>query len=79
MRHNLVQARKALNKTQEEVADAIGISRCFYTQIESGVRNPSWAVAQRIEQYFEQPVGKLLASKSDDEAAVTVSPQAQAS
>lgn len=34
--------------THQQVADRAGISRSYYTQIESGARNPSVKVAKRV-------------------------------
>lgn len=44
----LVHARMRLNLKQEEVADAVGVSRPYYCQIENGVRNPSPPKAKKI-------------------------------
>ena len=38
--------------TQEQVAEAIGISRTHLSEIFSGNRRPSWDVAKRIGEYF---------------------------
>lgn len=48
----LQQERVKVNKTQEDVANAAGIKRPYYTQIESGVRRPSVEVAQKIANYI---------------------------
>ena len=37
---NLVNARKALKKTQQEMADYLGISRQAYSNYETGKREP---------------------------------------
>jgi len=36
------------NRTQQEIADMAGIDRSFYTQIETGTRNPSVGTAKDI-------------------------------
>lgn len=38
MREYLVQRRKELNLSQQDVADALGISRQYYSAIEQGIR-----------------------------------------
>lgn len=38
MREYLVKRRKALNLSQQDVANAIGISRQYYNAIENGIR-----------------------------------------
>ncbi|GIM46996.1 putative HTH-type transcriptional regulator YqaF [Collibacillus ludicampi] len=44
----LTTARTERNLTHQELADMAGISRSYYTQIESGLRNPSVEVAKKI-------------------------------
>lgn len=46
----LVNKRKHLKLTQEEVANIAGITRSYYTQIESGSKRPSPIVAQKIAE-----------------------------
>lgn len=50
MRKALLNARIERNLTQEEVAQKAGISRSAYTNIERGVKNPSFDVAVRIKK-----------------------------
>ncbi|WP_181347630.1 helix-turn-helix domain-containing protein [Thalassobacillus sp. CUG 92003] len=52
MREWLIQIRKELNLTQEEVARGAHINRAYYTQIESDTRNPSMAVAKQISRFL---------------------------
>ncbi|MEY8844062.1 helix-turn-helix transcriptional regulator [Bacillus safensis] len=46
----LSNMRKDLGKTQEEVANAAGIKRPYYSQIELGSRSPSVGVAKRLSK-----------------------------
>lgn len=39
--------------THQNIADACNITRSYYTQIESGIRNPSVAVAKKITKKLE--------------------------
>jgi DNA-binding XRE family transcriptional regulator len=48
MRTKLLEKRKKMNMTQAQVADAAGISRSFYTNIENGIKTPSFKTAQKI-------------------------------
>ncbi len=48
----LQSERSAANKTQEDVANAAGIKRPYYSQIESGVRRPSVDVAKKIAGFI---------------------------
>ena len=47
-RQHIINRRKELKITQEEVAAVAGISRSSYAAIELGLRNPSLKVAQKI-------------------------------
>lgn len=38
MRHWLIEARNAVNLSQQAVADAVGISQSYYAGIETGAR-----------------------------------------
>ena len=49
MRTKLVSVRKKAGFTQATFADAVGISRNHYSQIETGDKNPSFPVAVRIK------------------------------
>lgn len=60
--------RKKLGLTQEEIALKVGLkSKQAYSRIELGQRNPSWKVAQRMEQFFGIPASELLAQEKSFE------------
>lgn len=44
----IVSGRKGCGLTQQEMATELGISRSHYANIESGKRNPSPKLAQKI-------------------------------
>lgn len=46
----LISLRKLKGFTQSEVAEIVGISRAYYTQIETGVRNPTGETALKISK-----------------------------
>lgn len=48
----LQHLRSQLGLTQEAVAKQLGISRCFYTQLENGRRTPSLGVAARMASFY---------------------------
>ena len=48
------------NTTQEELAEAIGVSRQTIIAIEKGNYSPSVHLALKIAQYFKIPVGKVF-------------------
>jgi len=53
VRRWLNRIRRESRKTQKQVADATGISRAYYTQIERGIRRPSVETAKRIADYLK--------------------------
>lgn len=42
------------------------ISPEHLSSIESGRRNPSWSVAQRLERFFSIPASELLAESNEE-------------
>jgi len=50
MRCNLKKARKIAGLTQAEIAKKVGIARSTYTNIELGIKNPSFNVATKIKR-----------------------------
>lgn len=52
-REKLKKARKQKGLKQGQVSEEIGISRSFYSQIESGARNPRLEIALKISEYLE--------------------------
>lgn len=47
-REKLIAARKKKKLSQEQLAELVGISRSYLTNIERGTYNPSLKVAQKI-------------------------------
>ena len=66
MRHILISLRKSKKLTQEEVADAVGISRAHYGRIESGDRTPSLNKSLDIKKFFNYYNDDIF-HKEDDE------------
>lgn len=58
MREILISLRG--NKTQEQVANAIGISQKHLSAIETGFRNPSINIMKKLEQYYGVPMVELF-------------------
>lgn len=52
--------RENLNKTQQEIADDLGIVRSSISKYESGLQRPSSEQLQKISNYFNVPVSYLL-------------------
>lgn len=49
----LTELRVKAGLTHQETADRVGIDRSFYTQIESGTRNPSVETAKAIAKVLK--------------------------
>ena len=60
---NLINARKAMHKTQQEVADYLGISRQAYSNYEAGKREPDFETLLKLGEYFDCSVDYLLGTK----------------
>ena len=48
------------NKTQKEVAEAVGVAQSTYSMYESGQRIPSDDVKIRIAKYFKKTVQSIF-------------------
>ncbi len=48
----LIEFRKSIGKTQEEMANIWGITLSFYKQIESGAKNPSIKKVKDFKKAF---------------------------
>jgi putative transcriptional regulator len=53
MRQWLVKKRKEQQLSQQKVADLVGISRSYYSEIEVGVKTPSGKTAKKIADIFD--------------------------
>jgi len=56
----LQAARKLKDLTQEQVADKVGISRTYYSQIENGERNPAATVIMDISKVLSVDISDIL-------------------
>lgn len=70
---NLVNARKALKKTQQEMADYLGISRQAYSNYETGKREPDYETLLKLGEYLDCSIDYLLGKKSDPSQKAEVS------
>ena len=66
VRQNIINKRKELKITQEEVAKVAGITRAGYAAIERGLRNPSLEVAQKICIVLKMPIEKAFPINKKD-------------
>lgn len=60
LENNLRVLRAKKNITQEELAEAIGVSRQTINAIELGKFNPSVLTALKLAKFFETPVEEVF-------------------
>lgn len=63
----LKKIRMSIGITQAQLAKEIKVTPEHVCLIETGNRNPSWEVAQRLERFFNIPASELLAESEDSE------------
>lgn len=67
----LTYLRKKKKRTQQEMADAIGISRPAYTAYENGNRKPDYDILNKIVDLLETNSDYLLGRSNDSSPPVT--------
>ena len=64
---NTVRVERAIKDiTQQQLADAIGVSRNTINSIESGKYVPSTVLALKIARYFEKPIDSIFELDEND-------------
>ena len=64
---NTVRVERAINDiTQQQLADAIGVSRNTINSIESRKYVPSTVLALKIARYFDKPTDSIFQLEEDD-------------
>ena len=64
---NTVRVERAIKDiTQQQLADAIGVSRNTINSIESGKYVPSTVLALKIARYFEKPTDSIFELDESD-------------
>jgi transcriptional regulator with XRE-family HTH domain len=61
----LSELRKAKKKTQDDIANFLGITRPAYTAYESGRRTPDYDTLKKLADYFDTTTDYLL-DRTDD-------------
>ena len=67
----LKEIRLIREKTQEEVADAVGCSVSAYSRYESGAREPSLDMLAALADYFDVSADYLLGRKPIESAGLS--------
>jgi putative transcriptional regulator len=66
MKNRIRVARAERRITQQQLADAVGVSRQTVNAIESGRFIPSTILALKVARVFEQPVESIFTLEEDD-------------
>lgn len=71
MRQYLVSLREKQNESQQTVAEALGISRQYYSMIESGERQKRMDISliAAIANHFEVPISEIVAHEQSQDSA----------
>ena len=68
MKNRLEELRRVRGIRQEDVAQALGVSRQTVISLEKGKYNPSLALAFRLSRFFGLPIEEIF-DDSDEQAA----------
>ena len=60
MRNRIQELRKERNIRQEDLADAVGVTRQTIISLENGKYNASLQLAYRIARYFEKQIEDIF-------------------
>lgn len=60
MQNNVEKMRKLLDLSQEQLGEALGVSRQTIISIEKGKYNPSLDLAFRMARFFETPIEEIF-------------------
>lgn len=67
MKNRLEELRKQRGVRQEDLAQALGVSRQTVISLEKGKYNPSLSLAFRLARYFGTPI-EMIFDDSDEQA-----------
>ena len=68
MKNRLEQLRKQRGIRQEDLAQALGVSRQTVISLEKGKYNPSLALAFKLARYFGMPIEAIFDDSDEREA-----------
>ncbi|MCE3014146.1 MAG: helix-turn-helix transcriptional regulator [Proteobacteria bacterium] len=64
MENNIQELRTGKGLTQQELAEAVGVTRATGVALESGDYNPSLELAFRLSKFFNKKIDDLFRVKS---------------
>ena len=67
MKNKLEQLRKEHSIRQEELAEAMAVSRQTISSLENGRYNPSIQLAFKLSRFFELPIEEIFLYEEDEE------------
>ncbi len=59
----LIDFRKSIGKTQDEMAEILRISTSYYMKIENGQRNPSYNFIKQMKNMFNLDINEIFFKK----------------
>jgi len=68
MKNRLEELRKQRGARQEDLAQALGVSRQTVISLEKGKYNPSLSLAFRLARYFGMPIEDIFDDSDEREA-----------
>ena len=66
MKNNIAELRRAAQVTQEELANAVGVSRQTIISLEGGRYTASLPLAFRLSNYFGQPIESIFVYEEEE-------------
>ena len=66
LKNRIAQLRKAGRITQEELAEAVGVTRQTIISLENGRYNASLLLAHKLAQYFHLTIEELFLFEEDE-------------
>ena len=67
---NLKELRNKAKKSQQEVADYLGVSRQAYSHYETGKREPDLETLLKLGEYFECSIDEMLRPSNETKAPI---------
>ena len=68
MKNRLEMLRKEKGVRQEDLAQALGVSRQTVISLEKGKYNPSLSLAFKLARYFAMPIEEIFDDSDESEA-----------